>query len=221
MSTLQSSLMLSHCISPPAPQSAYTAHLPICSLLLPTLHLHLLPHATYTTQPLLLPHSTYTVHLLLCFLMLPTFCSAPSCYLHYTSHSAPSCYLHYTPSAPSCYLHSALLPHAIYIPLCSLMLTNTEHLPLCCPYCLHRMPLLPLLHATYTTHLPPCYIHCTPLSTPTAQVTPSICTPICCLHCDTLALSIPITNCECKRTGCNASYNSQQWEQCTGERYSC
>jgi len=51
------------------PHATYTAHLPICSLMLrilhllvcslmlPTLHLHLLPHATYTTLHLL-PHAT-------------------------------------------------------------------------------------------------------------------------------------------------------------------
>jgi hypothetical protein len=85
-----------------------TLHNLFCSLIVPTLytsssasscylHSALLPHAIYTTPSLLLPHATYTTlhllphitYILLCSLMLSTF-----------------------RSAPSCYLHSALLPHA-------------------------------------------------------------------------------------------------------------
>jgi hypothetical protein len=86
----------------------------------------------------------------------------------------PTLQLHLLPMLPTLHLHllryatyttPLLLPHATYttppsapnatyILLCSLMLLNTELLLLCYPYCLHCMPVLPLLHATYTAHLP-------------------------------------------------------------------
>jgi hypothetical protein len=81
--------------------SAPSCYLHCTTFSAPSYYLH-------CTPPHLLPHTTYTAHLLFCSLILPTlhlpFCSP--CYLHYTSicssmlptfHSAPSCYLALTP----------------------------------------------------------------------------------------------------------------------------
>jgi hypothetical protein len=98
------------------PHATYTAHLPFCSLILPTLHL--------LTCSLMLP----TLHLpfcspcclhytSICSLMLPTFRSAPSCYL--TLNTSP-CVVHtaYNECLSSHYsmlhtLHISLHPYCL------------------------------------------------------------------------------------------------------------
>ena len=97
--------------------STYTAHLLFCS-----------PFCQHSTSPLLLPHATYTAHLpfcspcylhytSICSFKLPTFCSAPSCYL--TLNTSP-CAVHtaYTECLSSHYsmlhtLHISLHPYCL------------------------------------------------------------------------------------------------------------
>ena len=139
----------------------YTAQLLMCSLTLITLH-----PFSYSCMMLALPT---------CHPALLSVYTAPTCYQTVTPFLLPILpTLHTSPSAPSCYLHSTpprLLPHAIYIPLCQLMLLNTVHIPFC-------FLMLPTLHLPFCSpcyltlytypSAPSCYLHCTYPSVPHA-----------------------------------------------------